>query len=170
MTHLTLENFSVSFGKNRVLNDISCVFQGGELVSVIGQNAGGKTTLLKAIAGFIPHSGRIETNVAKTSDLRASVAYVPQLTHVTSRLTVFEMVLLGLVKDLSWRVSKETFDRVDRTLHELNINQLAHTLFINFPAVKSSWSSWRKRSYASPKYCCSTNRLQHWICATNWWS
>ncbi len=127
MTHLTLENFSVSFGKNRVLNDISCVFQGGELVSVIGQNAGGKTTLLKAIAGFIPHSGRIETNVAKASDLRVSVAYVPQLTHVTSRLTVFEMVLLGLVKDLSWRVSKETFDRVDRTLHELNINQLAHT-------------------------------------------
>lgn len=55
----------------------------------------------------------------------SAVAYVPQLTAVQSRLTVFEMVLLGLVNDLSLTVDGKTFDRVDAVLHAMHINELA---------------------------------------------
>lgn len=125
MSRLTLEHLGVSFGERQILKDISCEIAGGELVSVIGQNGGGKTTLLKAVAGLLPHTGSVSADLGVSENFQKSIAYVPQLSHVTSRLTVFEMVLLGLVKDLSWRVSKETFDRVDETLHQLNINTLA---------------------------------------------
>lgn len=123
---LILEGLGVEFAGRRVLHDIDARMKGGELVSVIGQNGGGKTTLLKAIAGLVPHGGGVTVEEdGRSFSERSGIAYVPQLTQVTSRLTVFEMVLLGLVKDLSWRVSHETFDRVDETLHAMNINQLA---------------------------------------------
>lgn len=125
MTCLTLEHLGVHFGQQKVLCDINCEIAGGQLVSVIGQNGGGKTTLLKAIAGLLPHAGNVRTDLPAQESFQKSIAYVPQLSQVTSRLTVFEMVLLGLVKDLSWRVTKQTFDRVDETLHQLNINRLA---------------------------------------------
>lgn len=123
---LTISNLDVSFGTRSVLHDVSASMKGGELVSVIGQNGGGKTTLLKAIAGLVPHGGHVNVRDDITvSGKQTSIAYVPQLTQVTSRLSVFEMVLLGLVKDLSWRVAPEMFDRVDRTLHAMNISHLA---------------------------------------------
>ena len=125
MTSLKLDNLGVRFGEHVVLRDISCKIAGGELVSVIGQNGGGKTTLLKAVAGLLPHEGKVSADLPAQESFQKSIAYVPQLSQVTSRLTVFEMVLLGLVNDLSWRVTKETFDRVDETLHRLNINRLA---------------------------------------------
>ena len=61
-----------------------------------------KTTLIKAIARLIKRSGDValyddKGNLFSDRD----IAYVPQLESVTSRLTAFEMVLLGLVKDLS---------------------------------------------------------------------
>ena len=120
---LEILNLGVRFGANEVLRDVNASFHGGELVSVIGQNGGGKTTLLKAVAGLLPYSGKVHLRESDGESMR--ISYVPQLTQVTSRLTVFEMVLLGLVKDLSWRVTPEIFERVDRTLHALNINRIA---------------------------------------------
>lgn len=113
-----------------MLRDISATLEGGELVSVIGRNGGGKTTFLKAVAGLVPHSGTVEVceseAVRPLEALDVGIAYVPQLMQVTSRLTVFEMVLLGLVKDLSWRVTPEIFERVDETLHAMNIDRFAN--------------------------------------------
>ena len=122
---LSIENLSVSFGSKTVLSDVSADIAGGELVSVIGQNGCGKTTLLKAVAGLVKATGRVlATENGKTLS-NSAVAYVPQLTAVQSRLTVFEMVLLGLVNDLSLTVDGKTFDRVDAVLHAMHINELA---------------------------------------------
>ena len=122
---LSIENLSVSFGSKTVLSDVSADIAGGELISVIGQNGCGKTTLLKAVAGLVKQPGAVlATENGKTLS-NSAVAYVPQLTAVQSRLTVFEMVLLGLVNDLSLTVDGKTFDRVDAVLHAMHINQLA---------------------------------------------
>ena len=122
---LSIENLSVSFGSKTVLSDVSADIAGGELISVIGQNGCGKTTLLKAVAGLVKATGRVlATENGKTLS-NSAVAYVPQLTAVQSRLTVFEMVLLGLVNDLSLTVDGKTFDRVDAVLHAMHINELA---------------------------------------------
>ena len=122
---LSIENLSVSFGRKTVLSDVSADIAGGELVSVIGQNGCGKTTLLKAVAGLVKATGRVlATENGKTLS-NSAVAYVPQLTAVQSRLTLFEMVLLGLVNDLSLTVDGKTFDRVDAVLHAMHINELA---------------------------------------------
>ncbi len=53
------------------------------------------------------------------------IAYVPQLESVTSRLTAFEMVLLGLVKGLRWKVTDEQIEKVMDTLAELGLDSLS---------------------------------------------
>ena len=125
MISLELKNLSVSFGPNRILTDLDAVIPGGAITSVIGQNGGGKTTLLKAVAGLVRHEGSVLITEDGRERSRKCVSYVPQLSTVTSRLTVFEMVLLGLVNDLSWRVTPERFEEVDRTLHRMEIAHLA---------------------------------------------
>lgn len=122
---LTVTNLSVAFGGRTILEGVSFTANGGELISVVGQNAAGKTTLLKAVAGLHPHGGQVLLTEDGRTLPHGSIAYLPQLTQVASRLSVFEMVMLGLGRRLSWRVTPDVFERVDETLHAMQIAHLA---------------------------------------------
>ena len=126
MIQMVLEKIAVSYGKTHILRDVSAQIDGAQLISVIGHNGCGKTTLLKAVAGLIKHSGVVSVSSNGEYLPKSTIRYVPQLTTISSTLTVFEMVLLGLVKNLSWQVTPELFAKVDATLHALEINTLAN--------------------------------------------
>ena len=128
MLTLSIQNLSVHFSGNHVINDVSATLHGGEMVAVVGRNGVGKTTLIKAIARLIKRSGDValyddKGNLFSDRD----IAYVPQLESVTSRLTAFEMVLLGLVKDLRWKVTDEQIEKVADTLAELGLDSLSRS-------------------------------------------
>ena len=128
MICLTLDKLGVEYGKTTVLDGISSAkISGEQIVSVIGHNGSGKTTLLKAIAGLIKYRGSVRLDENGQTLSSSQMRYVPQLSSVQSTLTVFEMVLLGLVNNLTWRVTPEIFNKVDSVLHALEINELSHT-------------------------------------------
>ena len=130
---LRTKNISVSFGDNVVLDNVSADFEAGLMTAIIGSNGIGKTTYLKAIAHLTKAKGTIELEEDGAASFRKKdIAYVPQLGNLQTRLTVFEMVLLGLVSNLKWHVTQEQTQRVWTTLKDLGIDSIAgqpfHTL------------------------------------------
>jgi len=130
MITLRLSDIIVEFQDKRILNGITAIFMGGEMTAVIGPNGVGKTTLIKAIAGLIKAKGSIVLDDGKTEKLsHEQIAYVPQMSSTTTNLTVFEMVLLGLIKNLSWKVSPQQIDAVEEVLRALNLLEISEKQF-----------------------------------------
>jgi ABC-type Fe3+/spermidine/putrescine transport system ATPase subunit len=66
-TYLSIESLSVSYGTARVLDRVSLGVERGEMIALLGSSGCGKTTLLRAIAGFVsPCEGTIRS-AARTS-------------------------------------------------------------------------------------------------------
>ena len=56
----TLRNISLSFGDNRLFEDVTLAVNKGDKICLVGRNGSGKSTLLKVIAGLItPDGGEI---------------------------------------------------------------------------------------------------------------
>jgi ABC-type Fe3+/spermidine/putrescine transport system ATPase subunit len=51
---LEVRDVSGDFGANRVLDHVSLSAAGGEFIALLGASGCGKTTLLRAICGFVP--------------------------------------------------------------------------------------------------------------------
>lgn len=61
MTMLKVENLSVHYGVIQAVKDVTFEVNEGEVVSLIGANGAGKTSILRTISGLVrPSSGKIE--------------------------------------------------------------------------------------------------------------
>lgn len=57
---IKLQNVSLDFNTRSVLEDVSLTVQNGEFIAILGSSGGGKSTLLRLIAGLLRGSGRLE--------------------------------------------------------------------------------------------------------------
>jgi ABC-type cobalamin/Fe3+-siderophores transport system ATPase subunit len=98
---LKIEELSVSYGKRRVLYNVSLDVREGEVLALIGPNGAGKSTLVRAVSGVIPvQSGRVGVNGDDLLSLPAMkrarhLAVVPQAVSMPPAFTVWETILLG---------------------------------------------------------------------------
>ena len=97
-----VENVSVSYGKSRVVADVSFEIGRKEKVILLGRNGVGKTTLLKSLIGFLPfRSGKLSLQGEDVTRCKAyersckGIAYVPQGREIIPQLTVKENLELG---------------------------------------------------------------------------
>ena len=60
MSMLKVENLSVHYGMIQAVRDVSFEVNEGEVVSLIGANGAGKTTILRTLSGLVrPSSGKL---------------------------------------------------------------------------------------------------------------
>ena len=97
MSALEVENLSAFYGAAQVIFDASCRIEPGEVVSLVGRNGAGKTSLLRAIMGLMPRAtGRIRLLSAPIDHLaaferaRLGLGYVPEDRRIFTELTVAE--------------------------------------------------------------------------------
>ncbi|MGH6738481.1 MAG: ABC transporter ATP-binding protein [Bradyrhizobium sp.] len=99
---LELEGISVQYGKRPVLREVSLKVGAGEIVSLVGANAAGKTTTLRTIMGLKePATGAIrfdDENVTKLSTVervRRGLALSPEGRQIFPKFSVAENLLMG---------------------------------------------------------------------------
>lgn len=127
MATLQIDSLSCAYKGKPVLNCVQAEFSSGRLTAILGRNGAGKTTLIRCIAGLHDYCGKVHlTDKEKVLD-RSHIAYLPQLENITSSLTAFETILLGLTKQLTWKVSQEQLQKVSNVIQELKLEALADT-------------------------------------------
>ncbi|PAB01285.1 ABC transporter ATP-binding protein [Enterococcus canintestini] len=99
---LKIKNLTVHYGVIEAVHDVSFEVNKGEIVSLIGANGAGKTTILRTISGLLrPSRGEItfnEQTITKTPPQKivaAGLSQVPEGRHVFSGLTVQENLEMG---------------------------------------------------------------------------
>jgi len=99
---LEIKDIYVNYGDSQVLNGISLEVEKGALVSIVGRNGVGKTTLMHSIIGFAPSrkgsiilNGQDITHSSIEDIARAGISIVPQGRRIFPSLTVEEHLLVA---------------------------------------------------------------------------
>ncbi|MBK0003115.1 high-affinity branched-chain amino acid ABC transporter ATP-binding protein LivF [Erwinia sp. S43] len=99
---LSLNNISAHYGKIQALHNVSLHINQGEIVTLIGANGAGKTTILgtlcgepRATQGSIVFDGQDITDWQTARIMREAIAIVPEGRRVFSRMTVEENLAMG---------------------------------------------------------------------------
>jgi branched-chain amino acid transport system ATP-binding protein len=119
MSLLSVRDIEVSYGKVKALHGVTLSVERGELVSLVGANGAGKTSLMKAIMGLAPPvAGAVEFDGRallgmRTHDItRLGIAYVPEGRGTLRELTVRENLRLGAFSRRWDAEMRADFDKV----------------------------------------------------------
>lgn len=113
---LTLEDIHVSYGGIKAVKGVSLTIPEGEIVTLIGANGAGKSTILRAIMGLVrAENGKVtycgETITGSTTNtiVEKGITLVPEGRRVFPDLTVLENLKIGgylrkdnLEEDIQW--------------------------------------------------------------------
>jgi iron complex transport system ATP-binding protein len=122
------ENLTIRHGSLTVLSGVSLHLQEGQVTGLIGPNGVGKSSLLKGIAGLSRVSGSMSFGDARldATQRRKIIAYMPQDSSAGSSLSLLEVVLLGRIRTLGFRVGQDLISSVEALLDDFNLAHLAH--------------------------------------------
>ncbi len=116
---LEFDRVSAGYGELTVLHDVSFRVAAGEVVSLVGSNGAGKSTILRTISGLLhPSAGEIRLEGAPIHRtppydvVRRRVAMVPEGRQLFGRLSVWDNLLLGAYTLRDARQIEETLERV----------------------------------------------------------
>ncbi len=128
---LEVRNLSCGYGKRPVLSGLDLpLLPPGTLAAVIGANAAGKSTLLKALAGLRPAGGQVLLDGEDLGRLGlerrlARVGYLPQQLPQGTALVVYEAVVSALRASRGDLAAHEAEAAVERVFDSLALRPLA---------------------------------------------
>ena len=97
---LEIRDLSVCYGVHEAVSGVNMDIAEGKITAIIGSNGAGKTSIINAISGAIPRSGKLTYNGAPLSDkanmvVRQGVVQVPEGRKIFAGLTVEENLMAG---------------------------------------------------------------------------
>jgi iron complex transport system ATP-binding protein len=129
MMFFEVNGVNFAYRSKRVLDGVSFTVQKDDVVSILGPNGVGKTTLIKCIGKVLtPDAGSVllegsDLHHMSKKDIAKNIGYVAQRSE-TSRTTVFDSVLLGRKPHFEWDVTEKDIRLAGRVLHLLGLDEL----------------------------------------------
>ncbi len=132
--YFRFEDISIKYGKKQILENISVNVPKGKIVTIVGRNGCGKSSLLKTAAKAVRQtSGRVlfegkDIKKHKVKDLAKKIAYLPQVHTSPPDIDVYTLVSYGrfpylkLGKSLSLKDS----EIVNRCIEITDLTEIAH--------------------------------------------
>jgi iron complex transport system ATP-binding protein len=154
---LEIRDLAVRYGARVAVQSTSFALAPGQLVALVGPNGAGKSSLLKAIAGLLPHAGRTSWNGQPLDSLepraRARViSYLPQSPALHWPMLARDLVALGRLPHrtygaapnaadrdaTSWALAQtDTDELADRSVDQLSVGERARVLLARALAVRA---------------------------------
>ncbi|UFS62594.1 ABC transporter ATP-binding protein [Sulfurimonas sp. HSL-3221] len=132
----TVKNLSFAYPKHSVLDGVDLALYPGEVVSLLGPNGCGKSTLIRLMLRLLEGKGDIRLHGQPLynynhRDIATHVAYIPQYHNVPFGYSVEEMVLMGRVSKLGFfaHPSRRDRDIARAALERVGIADLASRPF-----------------------------------------
>ena len=102
MAMLQVDSINVFYGSIHAIKDVSFTVEQGEIVTLIGANGAGKSTILKTVSGLLRSKGgsvqftdHTISSAAPHKIVSMGLAHVPEGRHVFSQMTVEENLEMG---------------------------------------------------------------------------
>ena len=140
MSLIAVSNLTVTYGANTVLKNVSLTLEPGEIVTIVGPNGSGKTSLFRAIIGATEVA---EGDISLQPGLK--IGYVPQRLHIDPTLPITVDRFMRLTERVSVSRCKEALnaagvpDLLNRQMTQLSGGQFQRVLLaralINRPDV-----------------------------------
>lgn len=127
---LEVGGVSFSYRSRKVLDDVSFSIGEGEVLSLLGPNGVGKTTLMKCINRvLLPYGGTVMVDGSDVSnmdkgEIARNLGYVAQRGEV-SKMTVFDSVLLGRRPHMDWSVTEKDMAITERVMRLVGLENSA---------------------------------------------
>ncbi|MED5578702.1 MAG: ABC transporter ATP-binding protein [Nitrospinota bacterium] len=119
---VSCENLTLGYDRHPAVHHLSFDFQFGSLTAIVGPNGGGKSTLLKGIAGSLQP---LEGNLQFSNLQPVKIAYLPQQSDVDPSfpVTVIDFISMGLWNDIGSfsGVSSSMEDRIYESISSLGL-------------------------------------------------
>ena len=126
---VSLKEVTVRYDETTALESVSLDIYPDDFLGIIGPNGGGKTTLVKAILGALPHSGKVAYATTLSEGGHRLIGYLPQQAEFDRSfpITVVEVVMSGLQaeKGLFSRYTKADRERAMKLLEMAGIEAIA---------------------------------------------
>lgn len=132
---IDIEDLGVSYGDTCIWKNINLTLSEPGLVSILGPNGVGKSTLMYTINKILePTEGRVlidgeDVEEMPFKDIAKKVAYVPQSSGETFAMTVMDTVLMGRYPHSGYTVTKEDLEIAADCLMKVHMGDYAMSMF-----------------------------------------
>lgn len=129
-----VRNVQLTFGTERIYDDISFTIESGEFVCILGPSGCGKSTLLRLFGGLVaPSGGEVLVRGQSPEQAWSKIAYVFQNPRLVPWRSAHRNVTLARELRYGGRPSREDFDRCGKLLEMVGLGRDGH----KFPAMLS---------------------------------